>query len=107
MKNKKYRIIFAGYLIWILAGMFVEKDWVNIILVIVTLSFLLIIIYDLMKNNLIFERPSLLNLIIDILVLSTILSGSIVSIDYANYFIYIFIICTLVFIFTKQREQKM
>ena len=103
MKNKKYRIVFIVYLVWLITSFFVEKKWTDIIFTSASILFLVLIIYDLIKNNLIFAFPSILNLIIDVIGLSTILSGTIVQIDYTNYFVYIFIFCCLVFIFTEQR----
>ncbi|MCB0473071.1 MAG: hypothetical protein KDC56_08430 [Flavobacteriaceae bacterium] len=59
-----------------------------------------------MKNNLVFRVPGIPVLIIDILALSTMLSGTIVTIDYGNLFVYLFAICGLIFIFTEKRELK-
>ena len=106
MKSKKYSIIFLSYLIWIIVGFLIEDSWLDIIFSGVTLFFVIFLIYDLIKNNLKYSTPSILNLIIDLLALSTMLSGSIVSINYGNIFVYIFALCTLVFIFTNQREKK-
>lgn len=106
MKSKKYRIIFLFYLIWIIAGFLTENKWIDIGFAIITLLFFALIIYDLVKNNLVFSVPGIPILIIDLLALGTILSGSIVTIDYGNLFVYLFALCGLVFIFTNQRERK-
>lgn len=106
MKSKKYLIIFLCYLIWILAGFITESEWMDIVFASISSLFLVLIIFDLVKKKLVFRVPGIPVLIIDILALSTMLSGTIVTIDYGNLFVYLFAICGLIFIFTEKRELK-
>lgn len=103
MKSKKYGFIFAGLLLWLSASFFLSKEMLNILFSIVSTSFLILIIYDLIKNNLMFSPPSIVEFVLDMIGLGTILSGVFAEVDYSNVFIYLFILCTLVFIFTKPK----
>ncbi len=103
MKSKKYKFIFAGLLLWIIASSFLSKEVIDVLFSIISISFLILIIYDLFKNNLMFSPPSLFEFVIDVIALITIVSGVFVEINYSSIFLYLFIFCALVFIFTKPK----
>lgn len=104
MKRIKYSVVFVGFLIWLVAGFFSEAGWVDPILAVSSIMFLILLFLDFIRNKLKFSIPKIHILVIDLLALGTILSGSIVTVDYANYFLYLFVFCTVVFIFTSQHR---
>jgi len=88
-KSKKYRFIFVGLLLWIFASFFLEKGILNIMFSIVSISFLALTIYDLIKNNLMLSMPSLIEGIIDVIGLVAVVSGVFVEVDNSNAFVYV------------------
>jgi len=106
MKSKKYKFIFLGVVVWVISNFFLSKEVLNPFFTIISISFLFLICYDLIKNNLEFAPPSIFVFIIDIIGLSTIISGLLVDVDYSNVFVYTFILCTLIFIFTGPRVYE-
>ena len=106
MKRKKYSFVFAIVLVWLVAGFFNEGKLIDLILAASSIMFFVFLILDFAGNRIEFSVPKIHILVIDILALGTILSGSIVKVDYANYFLYLFVLCTLVFVFTTVRNTE-
>jgi hypothetical protein len=104
MKFSKYMLIFIGVLIWAICNFFLNENVLDLMFTVITIAFSLLIIFDLLNKNLEYKTPSLTEFLADLIGLSVLVSGKIVNVNYSNIFIYIFILCTLVIIFSKEKQ---
>lgn len=99
MKSSKYFFIyFVLFIIFILAFFFEEKT-INLALLALTLPLFLMIAYDLLYKKLVFTKPKLSDLIVDLLFFIAISVGLINQSTPTNMSVYIFLVLLFLKVF--------
>jgi hypothetical protein len=107
MKISKYFYIYIGMALFFLSLIFIEEEMSKGFFVFLTLLFSLSLLYDFLKGKLIFKKPNLFILIIDLLILLGSFSNLFNLFGYSNLFVIIFITSFLLKIFFIERLDVM
>ena len=103
MKISKYFYVYVAMALFFFSLIFIEEENGKVFFVVLTLLFSISLLYDVLKGRLVFKKPNLFVLIIDLLIILGSLFNLSELFGIANVFIMIFTISFLLKIFFVER----